>query len=418
MKETGKVFSKYPLLSISFVALLSLTLIFNNILLGNTVHISSQNEKIRNWADAYFYTLTDSISQEVEEVFWHVPDCVQRMKNAVDQFETGEYTYCIFTHQATRAADFSLPDEYYYFLPRTQEGAPLYSEGLLDTYQLNQNAWELFDLQIEEGTGFEESDYIYQTIVPVVVGAEYRDYLNVSSELECHYMGQLITLRVVGILKKDSLIVRQGAVESLDWSIVMPSLRLENVNDLDLSHTSEMGSQLRKIYIQKLGGTFALSNSAELSQLMLYVNDVFNECGVFKHEFIAMPREGISLLSNITSQYQRSKGMWNLAMFSLLILCFSRFVGLIFRKNAKRYAVLVLAGASRVQVLQMVMASTMTFVMLANFVAYFMTYLFIGIRYNLWLCVFSILLDVAISLCMLQKNIKASDGLISFLERE
>lgn len=418
MDETKKVFSKYPLLTISFVALLSLTLVFYNILVGDTVRLKNQSRNIDNWANAHFYTLTDSIAPEEELAFWNMPDCIQRMKDAVEQFENSEYNYCIFTHQSICATNLKLPDEFYYYLPRSEKGMPLYSEGLLDTYQVNQKTWNLFDLQVEVGQGFQTADYSYGSIIPVVVGSEYQDFLSVGSTIDCYYLEQKLTMEVVGVLRKDSMIFRQGSLESLDWSIVMPSLRLDNSLNVDLSPTTEIGRLFRKIYIQKLSGSFALSNQADLSSLMLYVNDILAEYGIFKHEFLAMPREGITLFANISNQYVGAKYLWNLAMFSLLILCFSRYVSLIFRRNARRYAILVISGASHAQILRVVMASTISFVMVANIMAFAITTLFIGISYNMVLCIFSVLFDAVISACMLRKYIQTSDGLIAYLDNE
>lgn len=216
MNEARKVFKNNPYLSIVFVSLLSLTLIFSNILFGNTLYLNQRNKSVDNWAHAYFFTLTDSISFEEEQAFWNTPDCVQRMKDTVDQFENSQYNYCLMTHQATCATNLILPDEYYYYLPRSQSGEPLYSEGLLDTYQMNANTWRLFDLQLESGREFRAEDYEYHSTIPIVVGAEYRRYLDVGSKIECYYLEQILTMEVVGILCKDSLIVRQGAIEPLD----------------------------------------------------------------------------------------------------------------------------------------------------------------------------------------------------------
>lgn len=134
----------------------------------------------------------------------------------------------------------------------------------------------------------------------------------------------------------------------------MPSLELDDIYNVDLSPTSDTGVLFRKIYIQKLGGTFVLSNSSELSQLMSYVNDTIREYGVFDHEFIAMPREGITLFSNIAQQYQQTKVGWNLSMIALLMICFTRFVSLIFQKNGKRYAIMVISGASHVREMNLI----------------------------------------------------------------
>ena len=102
----------------------------------------------------------------------------------------------------------------------------------------------------------------------------------------------------------------------------------------------------------------------------------------------------------------------------LLTLCFARFAALLFRQNARRYAVLLVSGASQGQMLRIVLSGMLTMALISNVLAYAITYMLIGVKYRLSLAALSLALDAAVSMIMFRRYIQTSEKAVSILERE
>ena len=102
-------------------------------------------------------------------------------------------------------------------------------------------------------------------------------------------------------------------------------------------------------------------------------------------------------------------------MLLLLTLCFARFAALLFRQNARRYAVLLVSGASQGQMLRIVLSGMLTMALISNVLAYAITYMLIGVKYRLSL---GLALDAAVSMIMFRRYIQTSEKAVSILERE
>lgn len=87
---------------------------------------------------------------------------------------------------------------------------------------------QLLSLQdhIIEGKGFEPEDFIFDDVVNVVLGSEYRDFYEIGDRLVVHYICEPIELNVIGFLD-DSASVDIGNVHiDLSTFIVVPSFKI------------------------------------------------------------------------------------------------------------------------------------------------------------------------------------------------
>lgn len=413
MSEFQKTIEKHPFLTMSFLLLLTVALLFENVLMNDAIHVNRQNEKLQSWTDKHFYTLTDTVSQEEEAALWKSDDCILRMKSVVDAFEEA-YGYCVYGQQPISIEGLRMPDEFYYPLRRDAQGNKLYEESDLICRQVNSYAWDLFQMQTVEGRGLEPGDYEYEDEIPVVLGNAYSGYLKVGDVLE----GYRQQLKVVGILQPNIVVRFQNQLEQLDWTIVMPSRELPEGMDGRIPYDTQLGTDYRMDYIQKLGGIFALSSENELPELMRFIDETVKKYGVFDLQLMILPPRGVQLLSDVVGQYSQTKQLWTVVMLLLLTLCFARFAALFFRQNARRYAVLLVSGASRGQMLQIVLSGMLTMALISNVLAYAINYMLLGVKYRLSLAALSLALDAAVSMIMFRRYIQTSEKAVSILERE
>lgn len=413
MSEFQKTIEKHPFLTMSFLLLLTVALLFENVLMNDAIHVNRQNEKLQSWTDKHFYTLTDTVSQEEEAALWKSDDCILRMKSVVDAFEEA-YGYCVYGQQPIVVKGLCMPDEFYNYLRRDEQGNKLYEEADLICRQVNSYAWDLFQMQTAEGRGLEPGDYEYEDEIPVVLGNAYSGYLKVGDELES--VGR--RLKVVGILQPNIVVRFQNQMEQLDWTIVMPSRELPEGMDGRIPYNTQLGTDYRMDYIQKLGGIFALSSENELPELMRFIDETVKKYGIFDLQLMILPPRGVQLLSDVVGQYSQTKQLWTVVMLLLLTLCFARFAALLFRQNARRYAVLLVSGASRGQMMRIVLSGMLTMALISNVLAYAINYMLLGVKYRLSLAALSLALDAAVSMIMFRRYIQTSEKAVSILERE
>lgn len=413
MSEFQKTIEKHPFLTMSFLLLLTVALLFENVLMNDAIHVNRQDQKLQSWMDKHFYTLTDTVSQEEEAALWKSDDCILRMKSVVDAFEEA-YGYCIYGQQQISIEGLRMPDEFYYPLRRDAQGNKLYEDAELICRQVNSYAWDLFQMQTVEGRGLQPGDYEYEDEIPVVLGNAYSGYLKVGDVLES--VGR--RLKVVGILQPNIVVRFQDRLEQLDWTIVMPSRELPEGMDGRIPYDTQLGTDYRMDYIQKLGGIFALSSENELPELMRFIDETVKKYGVFDLQLMILPPRGVQLLSDVVGQYSQTKQLWTVVMLLLLTLCFARFAALLFRQNARRYAVLLVSGASQGQMLRIVLSGMLTMALISNVLAYAITYMLIGVKYRLSLAALSLALDAAVSMIMFRRYIQTSEKAVSILERE
>lgn len=413
MSEFQKTIEKHPFLTMSFLLLLTVALLFENVLMNDAIHVNRQDQKLQSWTDKHFYTLTDTVSQEEEAALWKSDDCILRMKSVVDAFEEA-YGYCVYGQQQISIEGLRMPDEFYYPLRGDAQGNKLYEDAELICRQVNSYAWDLFQMQTVEGRGLQPGDYEYEDEIPVVLGNAYSGYLQVGDVVES--VGR--RLKVVGILQPNIVVRFQDRLEQLDWTIVMPSRELPEGTDGRIPYDTQLGTDYRMDYIQKLGGIFALSSENELPELMRFIDETVKKYGVFDLQLMILPPRGVRLLSDVVGQYSQTKQLWTVVMLLLLTLCFAWFAALLFRQNARRYAVLLVSGASQGQMLRIVLSGMLTMALISNVLAYAITYMLIGVKYRLSLAALSLALDAAVSMVMFRRYIQTSEKAVSILERE
>ena len=100
----------------------------------------------------------------------------------------------------------------------------------------------------------------------------------------------------------------------------MPSRELTEGMDGRIPYDTQLGTDYRMDYIQKLGGIFALSSENDLPELMRFIDETVKKYGVFDLQLMILPPRGVQLLSDVVGQYSQTKQLWTVVMLLLLTL--------------------------------------------------------------------------------------------------
>lgn len=146
-------------------------------------------------------------------------------------------------------------------------------------FQVSKNCFEKFELDVEKGRIFSDDDMEYDQdkIIPVIVGYEYVNVLNIGDSLRGVYIQDEFTYKVVGILRKDANINLGGQEVSLDRYLVMPSF---NMSQDPVDEEDDM-FQVRH-YANKLSGKLHYGSFGEFLEFYKKIYDINHD--VFQTE--------------------------------------------------------------------------------------------------------------------------------------
>lgn len=146
-------------------------------------------------------------------------------------------------------------------------------------FQISKNCIKKFGLEVKEGNTFSDDDmkYVKGEYIPVIVGADYADMLEVGDLLKGTYIQNEFTYEVVGILNKGANINLGGHAVSLDRYLVMPSFDIEE----DPINEEDDMFQVRH-YANKLSGKLHYDSFIQFLEFYKKIFDINHD--IFKTE--------------------------------------------------------------------------------------------------------------------------------------
>ena len=100
---------------------------------------------------------------------------------------------------------------------------------------VSNNFFNSTKVKLQEGRIFLEDDYKYDSKknIPVILGKAYSQYYSIGDTFECVWLGQTLTLEVVGLLDKDSFYLSSANNDfvSAERYVIMPSLKIEEKSE-------------------------------------------------------------------------------------------------------------------------------------------------------------------------------------------
>lgn len=153
--------------------------------------------------------------------------------------------YYVMTEQPV---DIETPfgDEFAYGYDPYEAGE--YSEYIVNCYQMNVAAIKGSPMKLHSGRWFNEDEYVVTDNIPVIVGNNYNEHLNLGDSLSIKYLNKDFNATVVGILEEHSYTARDEYTP-LDNYLVIPALENSSMVDNKKESSFEL-----KMYLHHTNG--------------------------------------------------------------------------------------------------------------------------------------------------------------------
>ena len=173
-----------------------------------------------NWSALYFDADLENIyNQSLDE-----------LKSAYEEITTLDY-YEI-NSQFLEITYPKIKDEFLYgFEYGNAEKQVVGNETIYQTkcFQISKNCFDKFDIEVSTGRAFSDEDMEYSPgeNIPIIVGYEYADELEIGDVLKGVYIQDEFTYEVIGILQEGSNIDLGGQEVRLNRYLLMPSFNIK-----------------------------------------------------------------------------------------------------------------------------------------------------------------------------------------------
>ncbi|WP_251509884.1 FtsX-like permease family protein [Paenibacillus polysaccharolyticus] len=177
-------------------------------------------------ASSTLYKVNDHFFDQQEEDFLARPDHLLTLHHLYTWEKTNpHFKYIIASKQHLSLNVSHLPATFQYGYEAGQETPDAY-----ESLQVNQQFLEHFQVKTYEGRLFHAEDYnLNNTVVPIIVGYEYKDYLQLGQSVNVGYMGIELKCKIVGILEQNSFYNDSYALRYMDRVIILPSLEADDI---------------------------------------------------------------------------------------------------------------------------------------------------------------------------------------------
>ena len=205
-------------------------------------------------------------------VFLKKDNSLSVMKEMYENFNnTWGSSYCIIVSQPVYTLEVMFPLKFCYGYGDTPDEHV--DPTFIKAVQMNKNAITMSNIELYEGRIFNQNEYTYTNgkTVPIIVGYEYKEYLNLGDKFTVDYLNKILTLEVVGIAQKGSADARKPE-NILDYTLIMPAMEFETPSVSDEYYEDEMSFQ-KKAYLGYINCFVFSYNSALRVQ-----NDLDNIC--------------------------------------------------------------------------------------------------------------------------------------------
>ncbi|SDD03427.1 hypothetical protein SAMN05428987_3883 [Paenibacillus sp. CF095] len=189
---------------------------------SNTQELSTS---VQNAAST-LYKVNDHYFDEQERDFLAQSDHLQTLNDLYEWEKNNPlFKYIVASKQHLFLDVQDLPAKFQYGYEAGQETPDAY-----ESIQVNQAFMDHFSIRTHQGSIFRAGDYdINNTIIPIVAGYEYKDYLQLGQILDVGYMGIDLKCKVIGILEKHSFYNDGYSLKYLDRVVMLPSFEAEDI---------------------------------------------------------------------------------------------------------------------------------------------------------------------------------------------
>lgn len=296
------------------------------------------------------YQLADSLYNEKEQQFFQKKDSYDILKGFGDYLEQEDrFQYAVVNWQPTQVMDFKGNEVFaaYYELGeqvKTQNfSKSTYSE--VKALQMNQGAFEVFQVRLSSGDSFQASDYIYTSSkdqIPLILGAALEPYYNLGDTLSLRLYNKAITGKVIGFAAPSQTVITARSYDTLlDRYIIMPALTFNEITPSLLQGQNDSPFLRASLYSRINGFMFTSAEPQEMRNIMSEISEKTN---FYDYSIIGADGGILGMLIQVTDQ-NRDLLYWTVAIALVVILSLYLWtLSMHIRNNQKTYAVLLISG--------------------------------------------------------------------------
>lgn len=346
---------RHKFISVLIVLQLVFSMILCNIVLEENA--AFEDETIRYmplWDGSNIYMVYDELRNEKEQEYFEEEGSQFRVQRYIDALESNdEYDYLICGQHPIEVINMEVPK------------SMIYGESghFIKAHQINKNLLARYPITIIEGHTFNSEHFNYNLldVIPVILGYNYFDRYHVGDRLDVFYMGYPVTLEVVGIAAQETYFPLYEYLVYEDDYIIMP------ISEARTPPQSEDEEFLQKANVlQNSSGYFRLSQDQNIADLLEYLNGIGSRFGMYDIQ-IGRINAGRLKALEFSSAEKRDLfiGLTGIIIaFVFIQLLVTTTMNI--KKNARRYSILILAGASKVYIARLIVFEVILLIIAAS----------------------------------------------------
>lgn len=351
IKNVTNLIRRHPILVCIMIVQVAIVLSLAGLMTEDGKRLETNAEAYaETYGNKYYYTVNEGttdlfyytyLEKENEEGF----HTLNRMKQAF--YEESSFRYISIAHQPVDLWGKEMNHKFLYGYESGEYESSISEEEdttryFIKSLQVSEDFFDEFDIKVEKGNGFKESDYVYKRgkPIPVILGSDYEGSLQIGDTLEGEYLFEKTEFKVVGMLSKQSFYydTLSESLESTARYMIIPVQESEQATE----HAKIMN-------LQQIAGV--IISEQEYLKVKEQVDKLIEEekaedFGVYIKE----PEDGAaSILDDYSSMTKEVEKQFMVILgITLLFVCLSTIYTLygFMKEERERYGIEMLCGAS------------------------------------------------------------------------
>ncbi len=329
--------------------------------------LSSMNKSLDKLDQAtqksYFWIVENLFDNDLERRFWKSENSHQRIRSYYEEMAASdEFNYLEFCNQHIWIKDSNSE-----FIEKSNKS-------------VNLECLNEFGVNVLEGRLFTEDemdiDFTTQTI-PILLGYNLRGQHQIGDVLEGKYMLKDFNFKVIGILDRNSYIIKTNIEEDnvrdfyyeyLDGSYVTPL-----VNCMDTPKNDDEGFFIRILYMFKLNGIIAAPAGYNAGEIQAKMDNLANKYDMYNFNVIRMSNEQLSMLKLVSKDSIDIMAVLAAIIFIFSLISLFAIMSVKINKNIGHYAIHLMVGASRQRIILYILVEILIILLISHGFSYLVT---------------------------------------------
>lgn len=321
------------------------------VLIINIDQSNAETSTARNFKDKNLYQISDSLIDEKEELFFQEKanyDILHNFSNALSESTVFDYYSAIW--QPIGIADFKgdlIFGAYY----ETDSNQPPYdingkSYSSVKSMRFNKTVFELNDIQLKSGRGFESEEYIFDknnTIMPIILGADYSKLYAIGDHIEVEYYQKEFKGIIIGFLSPFQKVMTTNEPEILlDRYMILPVMDFKELPTSMVKSNFDDEFFFKATLLTNSNGEIITEDSPlEIREIL---DQITMETGFSEFSIIGANSVATDLLFKMTKQNKTLLYVVTFLLFIMMTIIFIFTIHLKIKRNVDSYLVLLISG--------------------------------------------------------------------------